>query len=434
MRESVNSCRVPVAARPAVAPRRTHTTVLAIQCLPRLANARTVSRNVKSIKKSGQAARPRVALLVETSLGSGRDILRGIARYVREHKPWALYYEPRSLEESVPRWLRHWRGDGIIARIQNASIAEAVQAAGIPTVDVLGVVPGTRIPLVHVDDVQIACLAAEHLRERGFRHFGFFGIEGENWSERRREAFSEAVREPDFDLQVYELPRGGGSWERTEDDLARWVGDLPKPAGVMVCSDQRGPQFLEACRRTRVQMPEELAVIGVDDDDPLCEVCNPPLSSVDPAHAQVGYAAAALLDGLMMGQPLPRQSLLIQPRGVVTRLSTDVLAMEDRKMAAVLRLIREQACSGIGVEALAAQVGVSRSVLQRRFRAALKRSVHQEIVNARLKRARELLAETDLALEDIAERTGFKHQEYLGAVFKARLKKTPAQYRREARG
>lgn len=219
-----------------------------------------------------------------------------------------------------------------------------------------------------------------------------------------------------------------------EDDLARWIAALPKPAGVMVCSDQRGPQFLEACRRAGVQVPDEAAVLGVDNDEPLCEVCNPPLSSVRAGHVQVGYEAAALLDRLMAGKKAPVQPILVAPQCVVTRLSTEVLAIEDRQLATALRLIREHACGGLRVDALARQVGLSRSVLQRRFRSALKRSLHQEMLGARLKRACELLTETDLALVEIAERAGFKHQEYMGAVFKTRLKKTPAQYRREFGG
>lgn len=384
-------------------------------------------------KSISQKPRRHVALLVETSLASGRDILRGIARYVREHEPWALYHEPRSLEESAPRWLSRWQGDGAIARIQNRVLAEQVQALGIPVVDVLGVVPSS-FPLVHVNDASIAQVAAEHLLERGFRQFGFFGIGGENWSERRRDAFAAVVRGAGCTFQVYELPRGAAdasSWDTVELDLAHWVAGLPKPVGVMVCSDQRGPQFLEACRRANARVPDEVAVIGVDDDEPLCEVCNPSLSSVRAGHAHVGFQAAELLGQLMSGRRQPSQPNLLEPQGVTTRLSTEVLAIEDRKIAEALRLIREHACEGIRIDALAQQAGISRSVLQRRFRNLLHRSLHEEILHTRLRRAQELIAQSDLSLTDIAERTGFKHQEYLGAVFKAQLGKTPAQFRRE---
>lgn len=384
------------------------------------------------LKKSGPAIhRPHVALLVETSLASGRDILRGIARYVREHKPWALYHEPRSLEDSVPRWLRAWNGDGVIARIQNRSMAAAVKATGLPVVDVLGVVAEERFPLVHVDDRAIATAAAGHLRERGFRHFAYFGIEGENWSERRRDAFKAAVRSAGFDFRACELPRAAAdSWEAIEDDLAAWIDALPKPVGVMVCSDQRGPLVLEACRRAGAEVPDEVAVVGVDNDVPLCEVCNPPLSSVQPGHEEVGYQSAALLARLMGGAAKPRKAILVAPQAIVTRQSSEVLAIEDRSVAAALRVIREHEGRGISVESLARQAGLSRSVFQRRFRNALRRSVHQEIIDARVRRAQSLLAETDLPLAEVAERAGFKHQEYLGAVLKARVGFSPAQFRK----
>ncbi len=376
-----------------------------------------------------------VALLVETSLASGRDILRGIGRYVRERRAWALFHEPRSLEESGPRWLATWRGDGIIARVQNHQIANLVKQTGLPVVDVLGLVPEAGIPLVHVDDREIASLAAEHLRERGFRHFGFYGLFEENWSARRRDCFRDCLGDSGRNLTVFEQPRherSEASWDDRENELAQWVLQLPKPVGVLVCSDQRGLNFLEACRRAGVAVPDEVAVVGVDNDEALCGIANPPLSSVWPAHNQVGYEAAALLDRLMAGEPAPAAPTLIAPVGVKTRQSSEVLAVEDRNVARALQFIRGRACGGLNVDEVAEAAGLSRSVLQRRFREMLGKTVHEAILDIRLKRAGELLTETELPLIDVAEQSGFKHQEYLGAVFRARTGKTPAQFRREA--
>jgi LacI family transcriptional regulator len=375
-------------------------------------------------------------LIIETSLGSGRNILRGVARYVREHEPWSLYHEPHGLEASIPPWIHRWKGDGIIARIQTRRMAQELAASGIPVVDVLGVIPDLPFPLVHVDNPAIARLAAEHLLERGFRQFGFFGID-ENWSDQRYAGFSAAVERMQREVPIYRLPRdssGRRSWERSENKLARWITALPKPAGVMVCSDQRGQQFLEACRRAQVSVPDEIAVVSVDNDEPLCEVCLPPLSSVEPGHASVGYEAAALLDSLLKGVAAPKKPVLLQPNETVTRLSTDVLSVADPAISAALRLIREQAHLRVPVDSIARGVGLSRSVLQRRFRALLNRSVHQEIVSARIKYARELLTKTNLTLAAVAERAGFgSHQEYLGAVLKKRIGKTPGQVRAEGR-
>jgi len=392
------------------------------------------------LKRSGKSVaarkRPHVALLIETSLGSGRDILRGIARYVREHEAWALYHEPHGMGDIVPPWLHRWQGDGIIARIQTRDMATQLAQIGVPVIDVLGLVPGLPFPLVHVDNGAIARMAAAHLVERGFRRFGYFGIEGENWSAQRYAAFSAAVADVQSSVPAYSTPRdaaGRRSWERAQDRLARWVSELPKPAGVLVCSDQRGPQFLEACRRAGVSVPDEVAVLGVDNDEPLCEVCLPPLSSIQANHVQVGYQAAALLDRLRVGAAAPPATVLVDPQQVVARLSTDVLSINDPAIAAALRLIREHAHERIQIDAIAHQVGLSRSVLQRNFRALLNRSVHDEILATRIRRARELLAGTDLPLAVVAQRAGFTHQEYMGAVFKAHVGKTPARIRKEDR-
>ncbi len=377
-------------------------------------------------------SRPRVALIIETSLAPGRDILRGVSRYIREHGPWSTFLEPRSLEESVPAWLRKWRGDGIIVRVQNQRIADAVLASGIPTVDVLGVVESSGLPLVHTDDIRIAELAAEHLLERGFKRFGFFGLVGENWSVRRRDAFAAAVHAAGCPCTVYETPRHihhTRMWENYADDLAQWLRKQPKPLGLMLCSDQCGPAMLEACRRADAAVPDEVAVIGVDNDEPLCEVADPALSSVWPDHARVGYEAASLLHKLINRTAKPQSRIYIPPRHVVTRRSTDVLAIEDRDIAAAVRFIRENACLGLGIDEVADHVALSRSVLQRRFRKALGHTLHDEMLRVRLRRAQDLLQGTDLPLHLVAEKAGFRHQEYMGAVFRARLNQTPRQFR-----
>ncbi len=384
-------------------------------------------------RKASLRKRRKVALLVETSLAPGREILRGIAHYVREQGTWSVFHQPRGLEESVPRWIRRWEGDGIIARVQNERIAQAVESSPVPVVDVLGVGNRGAIPLVHVDDAAIARLAAEHLLDRGFRRFGYFGNEDENISRARRDAFIASIRACGFDCALFEVPRRvptSGSWDSHLEKLSAWIRALPKPCGVMLCTDQRGPEMLEACRAAGAAVPDEVAVIGVDNDEPLCEVSNPPLSSVWPDHEKVGYEAAALLDRLMNGEKPPDKPFYVSPARLIPRLSTDVLAIDDREVAHVVRFIREQACEGITVEDVVHHAPFSRSVLQRRFRAALGRTVHDEIIRVRVERATELLTETRLPPALIALRAGFKHQEYMGAVFKARLGLTPAQVRR----
>ncbi len=379
--------------------------------------------------------RPRVALIVETSLASGRDILRGIARFVREYGPWSIYHEPRALEEDAPRWLDDWRGDGIIARIQNRSIANAVTRTGLPVVDVLGLVPEAGVPLVHVDDRAIAELAAEHLLERGFREFGFCAISGATWSDARRKAFVEAVGRSGFRCRECVLPpdaRGQASWEEQQSRLVQWIRSLPRPVGIMVCNDPRGQLVVEACRRVGVAVPEEAAVVGVDNDEPLCDICDPPLSSVMPDHRRVGYEGARLLARLMAGHCAPEVPIYVPPLGIVTRLSTDVLAVDDLHVVQALRFIREHACDGVTIDDVLERSPVSRSTLQRRFRRLLGRSVHEEIVRVRLRRVCELLARTELPIETVSDKAGFAHRQYLGEVFKAKTGMTLAEFRRRS--
>jgi LacI family transcriptional regulator len=375
---------------------------------------------------------PHVALVIETSLASGRDILRGIARYVHECGPWSIYHEPRSLEESAPRWLRNWDGDGIIARFQNTRIAKAIVSTGIPAVDVLGVVRRPELPLAHVDNAAIARLAAAHLLERGFRRFAFCGVDGINWSDERRDAFGRAVALAGGECIVYQPHGGRATWEDEQDRLASWVRSLPHPCGVMACNDPRGQKVLEACRRSGVRVPDEVAVVGVDNDEPICAIADPTLSSVVADHEGVGYQAAALLDQVRAGKVGAGMAVYVPPVGVVTRRSSDVLALADREVAAAIGFIREHACLGLGVDEVCQKLVLSRSTLQRRFRHLLGHTIHDEIVRVRLNRAQELLAETDMPIATIAVRCGFGCQEYLGAVFRARLGQTPASYRRWA--
>lgn len=381
------------------------------------------------------ADRPSVALIVETSLGSGRDILRGIARYLQEHRPWSVYHEVRSLEDGFPPALVSWAGQGVIARIADRTVGERIQAAGQPTVDVLGMCPELGLPVVHVDDRAVAGLAAEHLLARGFRSFGFVGFPDTNWSANRRDAFSQAIRAAGRRCEILEeMGRPPlDNWEDYLHRLTEWIQSLPKPVGIMLASDQLGPPVLEACRRLQVAVPDEVAVIGVDDDEPLCAVADPPLSSVRPDHFRVGYQAAELLDKLMSGAPTPSAPILVPPLGVTTRRSTEVLALDDRSVADALRYIREHATDGIKVDQVVEAVSMSRSVLQRRFREQLGRTIHDEILRIRLDAAKSMLADTDLAISVVAERCGFRHQEYLGAVFRRKLNTTPARYRRAVR-
>jgi LacI family transcriptional regulator len=233
-------------------------------------------------------------------------------------------------------------------------------------------------------------------------------------------------------------PRHGATLaagQKERERLMQWLAALTKPVGVMACSDRQGLRILDACRRLNVVVPEEVAVIGVDNDEETCRLAAPPLSSVRDDARKVGFEAARLLDKLM-AKPSGAEDvfpILIPPLGVAVRRSTEVTAVDDPLIAAVMRRIREQACAGLQVADLVTQFRVSRSVLYRRFHDSLNRTPHDEILRVQLERAKRWLDESDFTLERIAELSGFQHHEYLSVAFKREMGLTPGEYRRQLR-
>jgi LacI family transcriptional regulator len=348
-----------------------------------------------------------------------------------------VFLEQRDLWSAIPPWLESWDGDGVISRLTTTELADLLDTSGIPVVDLTDRFgPTTRFAQVWSDNATIGRLAADHLLERGFRHLAACGFEGEHWSSERCGAFAGAVRDAGHACELFESPWLGREhdtarpWEESQRRLARWLDGLPRPLGVMACNDVRGQQVLDACVRAGLAAPEEVAVIGVDDDEIVCELCDPPLSSVRPNPTRIGYTAAELLAQMMGGEHVPAGIRRVPPVGVTTRQSTDTLAIDDAAIAVAVKYIREHACAGATVDDVLAQVPLSRSVLERRFRKILGRSPQAVIRQTQLKEVRRLLTDTDLTLDHIADLTGFKHTEHMVVVFKREHGETPGRYRR----
>lgn len=375
----------------------------------------------------------RVALLIETSREYGRGLLRGIVRYQREHGPWSIYFKPHGLGQPPPDWLASWRGDGILARINDRAMADAVLSAGVPAIDLRSSLR-VGLPIVGIDNVPVVRLAVEHFLERGFRHFGFCGTPyGEHrYQDERSDRFAKAIRARGFDCHVYLHPaRAALSWDEEQEHIAQWLRRLPKPAAVMTCHDDRGQQVLDACLRAGLTVPDDVAILGVDNDEFLCNLSTPPLTSIDVHPERIGYEAAALLERMMRGGRAPKKPRLFPPRAIVVRKSTDITAIGDAHVAKTARLIRERALAGEKIEEVLKEVPVSRSALFRRFKEHLGRSPKKEATRVRLERAKELLRETTLPVAQIAERVGYAESKYFIAVFHRAIGTTPLRYRRD---
>lgn len=374
----------------------------------------------------------RVALLVETSNAHARGVLRGVATYMREHGPWVVDLHEQSRGEPPPSWIVGWPGDGILARVENAETARLLQAARLPTVCVSQSPHAAAFVRVLPDDDAVARAAAEHLIERQLHSFAYSGFEEFLWSRLRGDAFERVLAAAGhevsrFDVSREDMRRQGA--QGSQQETMRWLRRLSKPAGVFACHDVRARQVLEACRLAGLAVPDEVAVLGVDDDELLCGLADPGLSSIPLDTHLVGYQAAATLHRLIEGGPPPPTVQLVPPLEVVTRRSTDLLAADDPIVARAARFIRDHACEGITVADVLAAVPASRRVIEARFRGAIGHSLHSQILRVRLDRVRQLLRQTTLSLAEIAARTGFTHVEYLSVVFKKKFGETPSAYR-----
>lgn len=378
-----------------------------------------------------------VALIIETSSNYGRDLLAGIVRYMRMHDRWSVFLEQRDLFKQPPRWLNKWQGDGIISRATTPRLLDAISDTGVPFVELTDRKGDVEFSQIRSDDAAIGKMGAEHLLERGFKRFGYCGYKGEAWSKRREESFVKTIdQKSSGSCSLYNSTwqgRGARNWEDEQRCIIEWLQTLTPPFAVMACNDIRGRQIIDACSELDLAVPEQVVVVGVDDDELLCRMCSPPLSSVIPNAQAVGFCAAEVLASLMDGKSPASEVQLIKPLGVATRQSTDAVAIDDPDIAAALRYIREYACRGITVAEVVRDNSVSRSTLERQVRKYLGRTPQEEIRFVQIKRARELLISTDLSAEQIAPLCGFEHPEYLHVVFKRVTGTTIGVFRKQAK-
>ncbi|MGB0418895.1 MAG: XylR family transcriptional regulator [Opitutales bacterium] len=374
----------------------------------------------------------RIALIVETSLASGREIVAGVAQYLEQKNDWSITHMLAPMGRIHPQQLSNWTGDGIIARITDPPLLDLIVSQQLPTVDVLGNVPESPFPLVQNDQHAIGRSVADHFIQSALTHFGFIGLKDELWSKMREAGFESELKRPRHSFSSFYLEPNNTSNNALCYDfeaLKKWISERPIPCGLMICSDQFAPIVFEACHALHKKIPEQISIVGVDNDPPFYKLCRPQLTSVEPYHAKVGYHAAKILDQQMRGIAFGKKVYTIKQHSLSVRVSSDWLAIEDSQVRKALRVIQKNACAGIQVEQIAQQAGMSRSTLQRRFRIHLKRSVHQIILDQKIKEACKLLSDRSLSISQVAEQSGLGSQEYLSYIFKKHMGQTPHRYR-----
>lgn len=380
-------------------------------------------------------SRRQIAVLIDTSISWGRGIIVGIHSYARRHADWRIFVEARGHRDPV-EVPPGWKGAGIIARVGDPETARSLQALSLPVVNVSALqLPGPQFPRVAMDVEAAGEMAVKYFLERGFRHFAYLSLLGLECVTRQHRAFAGAVQAAGCHCAELGIEVNLRTQSPTQNlpikKLTAWLKALPKPVAILTWNG--GREVIDCCHDAGLLVPEEVALLSGSNDELLCEVCDIPISAIQQPVEQIGMEAAALLDGMMQRRKPVRSPAAIAPVSVISRRSTDTLAISDRSVAAALSFIRDNAHRALRVSEVAAKIGVSRRVLERRFDAQLQRSPAEYIRHSHLERAKTFLTQTDRPLSDIAEASGVSSQQYLASLMRREVGMSPHNYRLHTR-
>jgi LacI family transcriptional regulator len=377
----------------------------------------------------------RIGLVLNHSLAFYRAILRGVKTFAIERPEWV--FTPIATDLRALELARPLRCSGYIAHVFSRPLASALRVLRRPVVSVSGILPDLPFPNVAADHVEVGRLAARHLLDRGVNELAFLGFPDHDFSVGREQGLREVAREAGVRVSAFhersrrvEEPSGMWRWNQA---LENWLQQLPRPVGLLASYDAQGAQVAEYCRQLGLDVPNDVAIIGVDDDDLLCELARPSLSSVALPAERIGYEAARMLDELLRGKGSAVHSLILPPSGVVVRQSSSLNAVRDPHVAQAVQFIHDHAHEPLKVVDVLRVVPVARRALERRFRKWLQRSILDEISRMHIERAKNLLTATDLAMSQIAGRAGFRDSRHLSISFRRVTGMTPTAFRRRFR-
>ena len=373
----------------------------------------------------------RIAILIRTDYGFGREVIRGIMSFARTQPTWIIRRE--SPKASIVPWLLQWKPHGLISHIEDTELLEALRPFQSLWIDLTTRYPGDEAPPIWQDDRKVGQIAAEYFFAKGYRHFAYVGFRVHKYSIERQMGMEAAAKKLGGKCELFlreELPAAPTAkrdWTTDRSQLVAWLLSLPKPVGILACHDVAGAEIIEACQECGLSVPEQVAVMGVEDDDLLCFTTQPHLSSVRMPNESIGFHTAEHMHRVITGKK-PRR-ITLPPIGVITRGSSDLVATEDRVVSAALKFIHAHLHEPIRVESVLENVTVSQSVLERRFREVLGRTPLAEIRRLRIERAKLLLADTNLPMSRIAEQCGFNSTVRFSMVFHELAGVTPTGYR-----
>ena len=359
--------------------------------------------------------------------------MRGILDYARERGHWIIASIPENYTGTLGD-LAEWKGDGAIAEVRTLRDARLVARLSIPIVGLSGAIEEGILPRVLTDDVEVGRIAAAHLLDCGFRRLAFVGRRGADNVNRRRAGFRERAAALNASVATFMVPSLAATWKAWSSAVTRleaFVRKLTPPVGVMACDDLRARMVLEACHATGLRVPDDVAIIGVDNNEPVCEFCAPPLTSVRRPDYATGYQAARLLDRMMAGHSTQALDTRLPPDGVVKRRSTDALAVEHPHVRAAVQYIRDHAGEDFGVESVVEAVPISRRWLETEFRETMGCTLHEHICRVRVEKAKQILVhQPTRKLRDVSAVCGFTSPKRFRIVFQRLTGLTPAAFRK----
>lgn len=381
---------------------------------------------------------PRVILLINTDRAFERGLMHGIARYACIHGPWEFYrqtpfYRQSQEGENILARIKNWKADGVIMR--ENKLMKDILALGLPTIVSPFSTTDINAHLVLAENESIGYEGAKHLLSKGFQYFGFCGFDDQYWSMERGKAFTEKITTAGKTWSWYQSPISlkDRLWENEPFHMAKWLKTLEKPVAIMAATDERAQQIMEATRIAGFSVPEEISILGVDNDELICELSAPSLSSVDINPEHGGYSAADLLHQSMQGNKIAKRNKCIRPRYVVTRHSTDIFAVPDQQLQKALHFINNHTHQRLTVDQVVAATTISRRRLEERFRQYLHKSVLAEIKRNKIERIKRMLSQTSLSISEIAFELGFQSIQNVSRYFKTETGLTPQQYRKQIR-
>jgi LacI family transcriptional regulator len=373
----------------------------------------------------------KIVLLIETSREFGRQLLSGIVRYSRINGPWSFYKEQIGLVSYIPQ-LKNWKPDGIIVR--DSLIKTELLKLKIPTILALhdSTVP-KNLPVIKTDSYAISKLAAEHLLEKGLKRFAFLGFNNYEWSNQRKTYFEKFINEAGYAVSKYQSPHKnvGKDWGSEQLHVIDWIKNLPKPIGIMACNDDRGQHIIEVCKLIGFGVPDDISIIGVDNDPMICEIGDPPLTSIALNVVNAGFEAAKLLDDLIGGIKMKGQQIVVTPTNVVQRQSTDILAVNDSDLKDAIRFMKENAKNKITVDKIVKATNVGRRTLERKFKKTIRKTILAELKHIRIGQISKMLIETNMQISEIVSMSNFSDIEHISRYFKKEKGVSLSQFRKQ---